>query len=229
MLKRNFLYGFLALALSTPSLLSSQEANPTTTNQWPQNQPGSSTMTQAGTLDNVPLYKIQVVARDIPAINYFHRQGSTKIGFEGTTLLPASKGSAKVTAQPGRTVIDADFQGLTPANSFGVEYLTYVLWAITPEGRPINLGEVLPTGSKDKNHITVTTNLQAFGLIVTAEPYYAVTMPSDVVVVQNTVADQTTGVIEHVKKQRDGTRCYIPLRAMNARLLNFTKLSTLCR
>jgi outer membrane protein OmpA-like peptidoglycan-associated protein len=96
-------------------------------------------------------------------------------------------------------VIDAEFEGLSPANGFGVEYLTYVLWAITPEGRPINLGEVLPSGSKDKNQITVTTNLQTFGLIVTAEPYYAVTMPSDVVVMQNFVInDKTEGVIEQV-------------------------------
>ena len=84
-------------------------------------------------------------------------------------------------------------------SGFGPEYLTYVLWAITPEGRPVNLGEVLPTGSKDKNQITVTTNLQTFGLIVTAEPYYAVTMPSDVVVVQNVVIeDKTEGVVEQV-------------------------------
>jgi outer membrane protein OmpA-like peptidoglycan-associated protein len=87
---------------------------------------------------------------------------------------------------------------LSPANGFGTEYLTYVLWAITPEGRPVNLGEVLPTGSKDKNQITVTTNLQAFGLIVTAEPYYAVTMPSDLVVAQNFVEDKTQGVIEQL-------------------------------
>jgi outer membrane protein OmpA-like peptidoglycan-associated protein len=155
-------------------------------------------MTPAGTRDDVPLYRIQVVGRDIPAINYFHRNGSTKIGFQGTSLLSGAKGSAKVEAHLGRTSIDASFEGLTPANGFGAEYLTYVLWAITPEGRPINLGEVLPTGSKDKNQITVTTNLQAFGLIVTAEPYYAVTMPSDLVVVQNVVEDRTQGVIEQV-------------------------------
>ena len=94
--------------------------------------------------------------------------------------------------------IDANFEGLPPANGFGPEYLTYVLWAITPEGRPMNLGEVLPTGSKDKSQLTVTTNLQAFGLIVTAEPYYAVTMPSDLVVMQNFVEDKTQGVIEQV-------------------------------
>ena len=194
MLKKSIGYGFLALAFSASAM--AQEANPTSTEQRPQDQ-GS--MTRAGTLDNVPLYKIEVVGRDIPAINYFHRSGSTKIGFRGTNLLPDAKGFAKVDSKDGRTQIDADFEGLTPANSFGVEYLTYVLWAITPEGRPMNLGEVLPSGSHDKNHITVTCNLQAFGLIITAEPYYAVTMPSDAVVMQNVILeDKTEGVLEQV-------------------------------
>jgi outer membrane protein OmpA-like peptidoglycan-associated protein len=88
---------------------------------------------------------------------------------------------------------------LSPANGFGQEYLTYVLWAITPQGRPVNLGEILPTGSKDKSHITVTTDLQAFGLMVTAEPYFAVTMPSDLVVAQNVLLNSTTGVIQPVE------------------------------
>jgi outer membrane protein OmpA-like peptidoglycan-associated protein len=149
--------------------------------------------------DGVLVYKVQVVGREIPAINYFHRKGATKIGFVGTALLPQAKGSAKVDGLGGRTSINAEFEGLSPANGFGPEYLTYVLWAITPEGRPVNLGEILPTGSKDKNQITVTANLQAFGLIITAEPYYAVTMPSDVVVMQNVVLeDKTEGVIEQV-------------------------------
>jgi outer membrane protein OmpA-like peptidoglycan-associated protein len=84
-----------------------------------------------------------------------------------------------------------------PANSFGVEYLTYVLWAITPQGRPVNLGEVMPGGSKAE--MKVTTNLQQFALIITAEPYFAVTTPSDLVVMQNTVnKDKTTGIIDTV-------------------------------
>ena len=190
---------FLSLTATTwTGWISAQEANPTTTQASPQNQNDQS-MSYEGMRNDVPIYKIQVVGRDIPAINYFHRSGATRIGFQGTSLLPQAKGSAKVDSRAGRTVIDADFVGLTPANGFGTEYLTYVLWAITPEGRPVNLGEVLPTGSKDKNQITVTTNLQAFGLIVTAEPYYAVTMPSDLVVVQNVVIDdKTQGVIEPV-------------------------------
>jgi len=185
------------LLMAGLGLARGQESNPTSNGQSPV-QPNSSTMTQAESQDSVPLYRIQVVAREIPAINYFHRNGATKIAFEGTQLLPGAKGTAKVEARPGRTSIEASLEGLSPANGFGPEYLTYVLWAITPEGRPVNLGEVLPTGSKDKNEITVTTNLQAFGLIITAEPYYAVTMPSDLVVMQNEVADKTQGVIEQV-------------------------------
>lgn len=184
------------VAAGCAAFLPAQESNPTATQNAPQqNQPVSASEMR----DGVPIFKVQVVGRDIPAINYFHRSGSTKIGFAGTSLLPGAKGSAKVEARAGRTSIDANFDGLSPANGFGPEYLTYVLWAITPEGRPTNLGEVLPTGSKDKNQITVTTNLQTFGLIITAEPYFAVTMPSDVVVMQNFVIDdKTQGVIEQV-------------------------------
>jgi outer membrane protein OmpA-like peptidoglycan-associated protein len=187
---------FAFLLATSATFLIAQEPNPTT-QASPQFEPPPAT--EQATMDNVPLYKIEVVARDIPAINYFHRSGSTKIGFRGTELLPQARGEAKVESKLGRTVIDADVEGLTPANGFGQEYLTYVLWAITPEGRPVNLGEVLPTGGKNSDHLTVTTNLQAFGLIVTVEPYFAVTMPSDLVVMQNFVLeDKTQGVIEPV-------------------------------
>src|SRR5277367_3482126 len=178
----------LTLLVSSPLLLCAQEASPTAQQQQPIEP------TQTG--NNVPLYRIEVVGKDIPAINYWHRSGSTKIGFAGTSLLPQGKGEANVTSK-GQTFIQAKLQGFVPANSFGVEYLTYVLWAITPEGRPVNLGEVLPAGSKSE--ITVTTDLQAYGLIVTAEPYYAVTMPSDVVVLQNyALPDKTQGILETV-------------------------------
>ena len=185
----------LVLLLAGSGMLGAQESNPTAK----QSAPPQQTERSPEMRDGVPVFKIQVVGRDIPAINYFHRSSATKIGFAGTSLLPQAKGNAKVEGRAGRTSVDANFEGLSPANGFGPEYLTYVLWAITPEGRPVNLGEVLPTGSKDKNQITVTTNLQAFGLIITAEPYFAVTMPSDVVVMQNIVInDKTQGVIEQV-------------------------------
>ncbi|MGA8528671.1 MAG: OmpA family protein, partial [Acidobacteriaceae bacterium] len=184
----------LAVALAGCGTLLAQEANPTTTNQWPNNQ---GQQPEGQTDNGVPIYKITVVGRNIPAINYFHRSGATKIGFRGTELLPLAKGSAEVNSLNGRTQIKVHLEGLIPANSFGVEYLTYVLWAITPEGRPVNLGEILWTHGKADS--TVTTNLQSFGLILTAEPYFAVTMPSDVVVMQNFVInDKTTGVLETV-------------------------------
>lgn len=186
-------------ALVSCGALSAQEMNPTQTNRWPQNQQGQP---QGRTENGVPIYKITVVGRNIPAINYFHRSGWTHIGFAGTSLLPQGKGTAEVNSESGRTVIKAQFQGLVPANSFGVEYLTYVLWAITPEGRPVNLGEVL--WSHGKADTTVTTNLQSFGLILTAEPYFAVTMPSDVVVMQNFVLpNKTEGVLETVDAHYD--------------------------
>ncbi len=186
----NRLIGLIALVLATSGWLSAQEANPTE-HQQPQQTP---IQLNGGE----PLYKIQVVARDIPAINYFHRSAATRIGFQGTALLPSAHGWAKVTAEGGRTTIDLNVEGLSPANGFGVEYMTYVVWAITPEGRPVNLGEVLPTGGKDKSHMVVTANLQSFGLVITAEPYFAVTMPSDLVVMQNVVEDRTQGVLEQV-------------------------------
>lgn len=185
----------LAAALAGCGTLLAQEANPTATDRWPQQNQGQP---QGKTENGVPIYKITVVGRNIPAINYFHRSGSTKIGFRGTELLPQGKGSAEVNSLNGRTQIKVHMEGLIPANSYGVEYLTYVLWAITPEGRPVNLGEVL-WGHNGKADTTVTTNLQSFGLILTAEPYFAVTMPSDVVVMQNfTINDKTTGVLESV-------------------------------
>src|ERR1700757_828284 len=168
------------LLLAASGWLSAQEANPTATAPQPDAQ-----QTPVELNHGEPLYKIEVVARDIPAINYFHRSRETKIGFEGTDLLPSARGWAEVKAEGGRTRIELHLAGLSPANGFGPEYMTYVVWAITPEGRPVNLGEVLPTGGRDKSDMTVTANLQSFGLIVTAEPYFAVTMPSDVVVAQN--------------------------------------------
>ncbi len=175
----------------TTTTLSAQEPNPTSQNSSTQNP-------EITKQDNgVYLYRVKVVQRDLDAVNYLHRSASTKIDFKGTALLPAGKGEAKVTSERGGIHIEAKFDGLTPANGFGREYLTYVLWAITPDGRPNNLGEVLPAGTK--NNIDVTTAFQSFGMIVTAEPYFSVTQPSDVVVLQNEVVnDKTNGVLEKV-------------------------------
>jgi len=145
---------------------------------------------------SAPIYRVTVVARTTKAINYNHRSGATRIGFRGTTLMPQARGEAKVESKQGVIKIDAQMERLEPATMFGPEYLTYVMWAITPEGRATNVGEVLLNGGKTK--LDATTELQSFGLIVTAEPYFAVTQPSDVVVMENFVRQDTTGTIEQV-------------------------------
>ena len=122
--------------------------------------------------------------------------GAQRSDSQGPASCPRARGEANVSSK-GQTFINAKFQGFVPANSFGVEYLTYVLWAITPQGRPVNLGEVMPGNGKAE--MNVTTSFQQFALIVTAEPYFAVTTPSDLVVMQNTVnKDKTTGIIDTV-------------------------------
>jgi len=147
--------------------------------------------------NGIYIYRVKVVQRNLDCVNYLHRSGATTIGFEGTPLLPKAHGEAKVESERGRITIDARFDGLTPANGFGPEYLTYVLWAISPDGRAQNLGEILPSGKK--NDIHVTTALQSFGMIVTAEPYFSVSQPSDLVVLQNVIRpNKTAGVLEKV-------------------------------
>jgi outer membrane protein OmpA-like peptidoglycan-associated protein len=150
---------------------------------------------------DVPIFRITVVGRTTPAINYRHRGGATKIDFRGTPLLPESYGEAKVESKQGYIEIEVEFDELEPATKYGPEYLTYVMWAVTPEGRATNLGEVLLNGSESK--LNVTTELQAFGLIVTAEPYFAVSQPSDVVVMENIVRPDTRGQVETVQARYD--------------------------
>jgi outer membrane protein OmpA-like peptidoglycan-associated protein len=145
---------------------------------------------------SMPVYRITVIERTTKAVNYNHRSGSTKVDFEGTLLLPKARGEAKVESKQGHIDIQAKFEALQPATAYGAEYLTYVLWAITPEGRTTNLGEVLLNGTRSK--LDVTTELQSFALIMTAEPYFAVTQPSDVVVMENVIRKDTTGTIEEV-------------------------------
>src|SRR6202163_2671841 len=140
------------------------------------------------------IYRVSVTARTTKAISYQHRSGATRIDFRGTELLPLAHGQAKVESKQGRIAIEVEFRNLQPATKYGAEYLTYVLWAITPEGRTSNLGEILRNGTSGK--LDVTTELQVFGLVVTAEPYFAVSRPSDVIVMENEVRPDTVGKIE---------------------------------
>ena len=144
-----------------------------------------------------PLFRVTIVGRTTAAINYRPRSGQTRVDLVGTALLPEARGYADVSGEKGYIEIDARVRKMQPATRFGPEYLTYVMWAITPEGRARNLGEVQI--DDDDARIQVTTEFQSFGLIVTAEPYFAVTQPSDVVVMENVVRDDTKGKVETIQ------------------------------
>ncbi len=163
---------------------------------------GASSLTQARTTDSNEHfqslnYNVTVVSRTTRAVKYEHRHGSTKIDFEGTSLMAGASGVAKVASKSGAMKIEAEFNGLDKPTSFGTEYLTYVMWAISPEGRSVNLGEVL-VNDDHRSKLDVTTDLQAFALIVTAEPYYAVRRPSNVVIAENVIRPDTVGTSEAV-------------------------------
>ena len=142
-------------------------------------------------------YRVVVISRSVQAIDYRHRSGATEVNFTGTALLPSADGKAKVRSKRGTMEVEAEFGNLQSPTTFGSEYLTYVMWAISPEGRAVNLGEVL-VGDNNRSKLTATTDLQAFALIVTAEPYYAVRQPSNVVVLENAVRSDTKATTEAV-------------------------------
>jgi len=141
---------------------------------------------------DAPIYRITVVQRSLSAVNYGRRSGPTKIDFRGTVLAPETRGSATVEAKAGAVGIHAKFAGLDSPAKFGPQYLTYVLWAISPEGQTERLGEVI-TNHSDDAKLDVTTSLQTFGLLVTAEPYFAVSKPGPVVVMENVLRPDTVG------------------------------------
>ena len=123
------------------------------------------------------------VQHSTKAINYRRAGSNPKTAFSGTTLLPNASGEAEVKNRGNRVEISARFSNLEDATKFGLEYLTYVLWAVSPQGRAENLGELtLKSGSGE---VKAITDMQTFGMIVTAEPYFAVTQPGDTVVLEN--------------------------------------------
>jgi outer membrane protein OmpA-like peptidoglycan-associated protein len=132
-----------------------------------------------------PASTATTVSRTSVAMHYRLQGGSTKVDFHGTDLLQGASGEAKVEGKKTNFEIEFKFQGLQDATKFGLEFLTYVVWAVSPQGRPVNLGEV----SLDKSgnaHLKAFTDLQSFGMIVTAEPYFAVTQPGNMVVMEST-------------------------------------------
>lgn len=175
----------LAVSGCVPWCISAQVPNPTQTNQVEKASEGT------------PVFRVTVVSRTIKAINYHHRQGSTIVGLEGTGLAQRAKGEAKVDSRTGATKVEIYVDKMVRAQELGDQYLTYVAWAITPEGRAENLGELMLEGEHAR--VQTATELQTFGIIVTAEPYFAVTQPSDVVVMEGVVKQGTLGTISPIE------------------------------
>ncbi len=129
--------------------LPAQEANPTSqpvaASDAISNPVSDSPITEQ---DGIFIYRVKLVERNLDCVSYLNRSDSTHLDFEGTALLRGAKGEAKVTSERGKIVVDAHFDGLTPANGFGREYLTYVLWAISPDGRAQNLERCCQLGQR---------------------------------------------------------------------------------
>lgn len=210
-MKKSILAIALSLAMALPLIGQSSSnppqnpQNPNDTTAAPDSTPQSTSpaTTQIPEDQNNPAqnpqfnYRVNIVQRSTQAVDYRDRGGTTQVDFKGASLMPNVDGRARVTGHTGRLAIDTSFHHLRPATSFGPEYLTYVLWAITPEGRPTNLGEVIPNENGDA-YLQLTTGLQEFGLILTAEPYFAVTRPSDLLVADNIVTPQTLGGVHPI-------------------------------
>jgi outer membrane protein OmpA-like peptidoglycan-associated protein len=184
--KRAITMSFVVASVLTGTVIAQTPPNP------------SQQLGAAAPQGQTPIFRVTVVGHVTPAINYRPRKGDTEIDFKGTTLMPLALGEAKVQGKKGVIDIEARFDKLGAPTQFGPEYLTYVLWAITPEGRATNLGEIQVVNG-DEAKIRVTTELQSFGMIVTAEPYFAVTQPSDVVVLENSLRDGTKGSMEVIQ------------------------------
>lgn len=162
---------FLAIVLYVASLAPAQT------------QPGSQPTQATPVATPAASTTAPTVTRSTQAVHYRLQGGTTKIDFRGTDLSQRASGEAKVEGKKTNFQIEAKFQGLENATKFGLEYLTYVLWAVSPQGRPVNLGAV--TVEHGNAHVKAFTDLQTFGMIVTAEPYFAVTAPGNMVVMES--------------------------------------------
>jgi outer membrane protein OmpA-like peptidoglycan-associated protein len=194
---KNILFPVLVLILSGAASAQTDAAVPP-----PQEQSSSPNQDTVRPDSPITVFRVTVSTRTTKAVNYRHRGGTTTVDFRGTDLMPEVGGHANVDGKVGHLAISVELTHLRPARNYGGQYLTYVLWAITPEGRPVNLGEVLP-GENGKSKLSVTTDLQAFGMIVTAEPYYAVTHPSNEVIAENILRPETKGFEEPIDTRFD--------------------------
>jgi outer membrane protein OmpA-like peptidoglycan-associated protein len=171
--------------LLKPAAILAISLGPALTSAWSQ-----APATTAGTTN------ANAVSHTTKAMNYRRAGGAAKISFQGTKLMPTASGEAKVELKNNRMEIEAKFDRLDDATKFGLEYLTYVFWAVSPQGRAENLGEV--TLKNGMAEIKADTDMQTFGMIVTAEPYFAVSQPGNMVVLENSFSSLPSGKVEDI-------------------------------
>jgi outer membrane protein OmpA-like peptidoglycan-associated protein len=126
----------------------------------------------------------------VKAIGYKVNGGSTKVDLTPTDLMPQAIGEAKVEAKTGATNIEVSLKNMQQPSKLGAEFLTYVLWAVTPDGRAGNTGEIV-INKNGEGKLEATTPAQTFALIITAEPYSLVRVPSEMVVLENETRKNT--------------------------------------
>ena len=135
-----------------------------------------------------------VTPKSVKAVGYQVGGGGTKVDLKGTELMAQANGEAKVEAKAGATKIEVSIKNLAQPSTLGTEFMTYVLWAVSPDGRTSNLGEI-STNKNGEGKLSPTTQLQTFSLFVTAEPYFSVRLPSEMVVLKNETRKDTKGKI----------------------------------
>ncbi|HVN81807.1 MAG TPA: OmpA family protein [Terriglobia bacterium] len=147
-----------------------------------------------------------VISKSTKAVGYQVGGGSTMVDLKGTSLMPQAAGEAKVEAKTGVTNIEVKVTGMGQPSKLGTEFLTFVLWAVSPDGRTGNIGEI-QTNKNGQGELKTTVQSQTFSLIVTAEPYFSVRLPSEMVVLENEIRKGTKGkifVVNDYKLMRQG-------------------------
>jgi outer membrane protein OmpA-like peptidoglycan-associated protein len=152
---------------------------------------------------NQELPQSATITKSVTAIGYEVGGGGTKVDLNGTELMSQATGWAKVEikSKAGRTNMEVEVKGLKPPSTLGSEFLTYVLWVVTPEGRTGNTGEILINKNGD-GKLSATTPAQTFSLLVTAEPYFAIRLPSEMVVLQSQRRKDTKGKVFPVNEYK---------------------------
>ena len=135
-----------------------------------------------------------LVSKSVTAVGYKVGGGSTQVDLNGTDLMPQAIGEAKVKAKTGATNIEVSLKNMTAPSELGAEFLTYVLWVVTPDGRTGNTGELI-INKNGEAKLNATTPAQTFAMLITAEPYFAVRVPSEMVVLENETRKNTKGQI----------------------------------